>query len=200
MLGVNHMILETSRLIIRPFVRDDLQVIHRILNEAFGDPSRAEYLPEPMLEERRSWLDWQILNEKWFVKKHQPQYGDRAISLKPVGQVIGSIGYVPLLMPFEQIPDLNPSLQPNGYNTTEFGLFWVIDPKHQRQGYATEEAEAMVEYALKQLRVKRIIATTEYANVASQNVMRKIGMRLTHNPLPEPPWLQVVGILENKAT
>jgi ribosomal-protein-alanine N-acetyltransferase len=194
---VNHMILETSRLIIRPFIRDDLLIIHRILNETFGDPSKAEYLPEAALEERRSWLEWQILNDKWFVKKHQPPYGDRAISLKPTGQLIGSIGYVPCLDSFEQIPDLNSSLQPSVYNTTEFGLFWVIDPKHQRQGYATEAAEAMVEYAFKQLRVKRIIATTEHANVVSQNVMRKIGMRLTRNPLPEPPWLQVVGVLEN---
>jgi len=77
-------------------------------------------------------------------------------------------------------------------------LLWVIDPIHQRQGYATEAAQAMVEYAFKQLRVKRIIATTEFANVASQNVMRKIGMRLTRNPLPEPSWLEVVGVLENR--
>jgi hypothetical protein len=27
--------------------------------------------------------------------------------------------------------------------------------------------------------------------------MQKIGMTITHNPLPDPPWLQVVGILEN---
>jgi hypothetical protein len=55
----------------------------------------------------------------------------------------------------------------------------------------------MIEYAFKHLRVKRIIATTEYANVASQGVMRKVGMKLTRNPYQEPPWLQVVGLLEN---
>ncbi|GAB4420284.1 MAG: hypothetical protein Fur0044_17140 [Anaerolineae bacterium] len=27
--------------------------------------------------------------------------------------------------------------------------------------------------------------------------MRKIGMKIARNPLPDPPWLQVVGILEN---
>jgi hypothetical protein len=33
--------------------------------------------------------------------------------------------------------------------------------------------------------------------MASQGVMRKVGMTITRNPLPEPPWLQLVGVLEN---
>jgi hypothetical protein len=28
-------------------------------------------------------------------------------------------------------------------------------------------------------------------------VMRKLGMRIERNPLPEPPWLQIVGVLDN---
>ena len=55
----------------------------------------------------------------------------------------------------------------------------------------------MAEFAFKQLLLKRIIATTEYTNVASQGVMRKIGMRVTRNPLTEPGWLQVVGVLDS---
>ena len=191
------MILETSRLIIRPFIRDDLLVIHRILSQALGDASMAEYLPESALEERRSWLEWHVLSQEWFVKLRQPPYGDRAITLKTSSQVIGSIGYVPCLNPFEQIPELATTPYPTRHYTTELGLFWVIDPKHQRQGYASEAAQAMIEYAFKQLRLKRIIATTEHANVASQGVMRKIGMKLTRNPLHEPRWLQVVGVLDN---
>ena len=107
------------------------------------------------------------------------------------------MGYVPCLNIFDQIPELRETASPSGYNTTEFGLFWVIDPKHQRQGYATEAVQAMIKNAFTQFRLKRIIATTEYANQASQAVMQKVGMKITRNPLPEPPWLQVVGILEN---
>lgn len=191
------MILETSRLTIRPFVRDDLIIIHRILSKTFGDPSKTEYLPEAALDARRSWLEWQVLNQKWFPKLHQPPYGDQAITLKASNQVIGSIGYVPLLMPFEQIPELGPTTQQSEYYTTEFGLFWVIDPEYQKQGYASEAAQRMVEYAFKDLRVKQIIAATQYANLASQNVMKKIGMKLTRNPLPEPTWLQIIGVLKN---
>ena len=44
--------------------------------------------------------------------------------------------------------------------------------------------------------LKRLVATTEYDNFASQAVMTKLGMRLERNPFPEPPWLQLVGILD----
>jgi len=36
---------------------------------------------------------------------------------------------------------------------------------------------------------------TEYDNLASQGVMRRLGMKLEKTPFPDPPWLQVVGIL-----
>jgi hypothetical protein len=28
-------------------------------------------------------------------------------------------------------------------------------------------------------------------------VMRKLGMTIAKNPLPDPPWLQIVGILDH---
>lgn len=126
----------------------------------------------------------------------QAPYGDRAIVLKSSGALIGSVGYDALLMPFDQIPGIGIGT-PSGYYTPEFGMFWTIDTSHQRQGYASEAAQAMIDYAFQRLRLKRIIATTAYSNVGSQGVMKKVGMTLIHNPLPEPPWLQVVGVLEN---
>ena len=170
-------------------------MIHRILDQTFGDSSKVDD-PDSLLE-RRSWLEWSILNQKWLPQLHQPPYGDRAITLKTGGTLIGTTGYVPLLEAFEQIPELRAFTPASRYKTPEAGLFWVIDPLHQRRGYAAEAARAMVEHAFRDLRIKRILATTEYTNLASQGVMRKIGMRIHRNPLPDPPWLQVVGVLEN---
>ena len=96
-------------------------------------------------------------------------------------------------------PRLPSEKSPNAYRVTEMGLFWAIDPDHQHQGYATEAAQALIDFAFQQLRVKRLIATTEYDNAASMGVMRRLGMHLEKNPLPDPPWLQVVGILEHPA-
>ena len=52
----------------------------------------------------------------------------------------------------------------------------------------------MIDYAFGELRLWRILATTQYDNLASQAVMRKLGMTVTRNPLPEPAWMQVVGV------
>lgn len=188
--------IETGRLIIRPFKTDDLHDIHRIKDDAFGNGDAVN--DAGALAARRSWLDWSSLSHEWFAKMHQPPYGDQAIELKATGTLIGAVGYVPCLGPFGQIPELRDRPSPAAYYTTEFGLFWVIDPRCQRRGYATEAARAMIDYAFNELRLHRIIATTEYENVASQGVMQKVGMTLTRNPLPDPSWLQVVGVLENR--
>jgi [ribosomal protein S5]-alanine N-acetyltransferase len=55
----------------------------------------------------------------------------------------------------------------------------------------------LVDFAFEQLRLARIVATTERDNAASQAVMRHLGMRMHENALDEPAWFQVVGILEH---
>ncbi len=188
--------LETTRLLIRPFVMEDLRDVHRLLDIEL----RVDKMET--LVERAQWLQWAVLNYEQLAKLRQPPYGDRAVVFKATGQLIGACGFVPCLNVFEQLPafasgdkagDLTLSLY-----STEFGLFYAISPAYQRKGYATEAAQALVDYAFQHLRLKRIVATTGYDNTASMGVMRKLGMRVEKNPRPEPPWLQVVGVLENK--
>jgi len=191
-------VLQTSRLIIRAFQTSDLHAIHRILDLAFGDGTKID--DEQALNERREWLEWSRLSAEWLPKMFQPPYGDRAIVLKHTAEVIGAVGLVPCFDAFEQIPGLSRGEPPSAYRVAEIGLFWAIDPDQQRQGYATEAAQALIDFAFQQLRVKRIIATTEHNNAASIGVMRKLGMTIAQNPLPDPAWLQVVGILEHPAS
>jgi ribosomal-protein-alanine N-acetyltransferase len=184
-------ILETPRLIIRTFQPDDLHA----LDLAFGDGSKIA--DEEALNERRSWLEWSRLSAEWLPKMFQPPYGDRAVVLKTTSEVIGAVGYVPCFDVFEQIPGVSRGEAPSIYRVTEMGLFWAIDPDQQRQGYATEAAQALIDFAFQSLRVKRLIATTEYDNTASMGVMRRLGMTIAKNPFPDPPWLQAVGILDH---
>lgn len=185
--------LTTPRLQIRPMQPDDVVEMHRILEACFG--ADASLSPEQALAERRSYVQWCGLSQQWFGKLHQPPYGERAVVLRETGALIGAAGLVPCLDRFEQIPALQLTGRDRGYFTPEVGLFWAIDPAHQRKGYAAEAAGALIAFAFEQLRIARIIATTEHDNLASQGVMRKLGMRIERNPLPEPPWLQVVGVL-----
>lgn len=188
-------LIETQRLLIRAFRLEDLTTIHQILEQTFGDGTKL--MDEAALHERAQWLEWSRLNHSWFPRMGQAPYGDRAVVLKSSGALVGSVGYVPLLGPFEQIPGIGAATAMSKTMTPAFGLFWVIDPQVQRQGYATEAGRALVEYAFQTLQLKQILATTEYENIASQTVMRKIGMRLERNPFPEPHWLQVVGMMDN---
>jgi ribosomal-protein-alanine N-acetyltransferase len=188
-------ILETPRLIIRAFQPDDLHAVHRILDLTFGDGSKIA--DEEALNERRSWLEWSRLSAEWLPRMFQPPYGDRAVVLKSSNAVIGAVGLVPCFDVFEQIPGLSRGETPSAYRVAEMGLFWAIDPDHQRQGYGAEAAQALIDFAFQQLRVKRLIATTEYDNAASISVMRKLGMTIAKNPLPDPPSLQVVGLQLN---
>lgn len=177
---------------------DDLQDIHRILDveldEAnFGAESARRF------EERKQWLSWTIASYTELARLYQPPYGERAVVLRSSGQLIGAVGYVPCLAPFEQLPSLRSPHMGDSQcpHTTEFGLYYALSPSFHRQGYATEAARAMIDYAFNTLWLKRIAATTTYDNAASMSVMRKLGMRIERNPFSEPPWFQVVGILDN---
>jgi [ribosomal protein S5]-alanine N-acetyltransferase len=192
-------ILTTGRLMMRPFMMEDLEEVYQLLDVELNAVELGTDRMENMAE-RAEWLQWAILNPTQLARLHQPPYGDRAIVLRSSGKLIGACGYVPCLNFFEQIPGMtSQSIPPSGsHNSTEFGLFYAISPAYQRQGFAFEAAQALVDYAFQHLRLKRIIAETDYNNLGSMGVMRKLGMRIEKNPYSEPPWLQVVGVLENQ--
>jgi RimJ/RimL family protein N-acetyltransferase len=188
--------LETERLLIRPFGMDDLETIYQILDVELSEADFGTEGPQARTERER-WLQWTILNYEELARMYQPPYGDRAVVLKSRGQLIGACGYVPCLAPFAQLPALQSAdQQPTQLNSTEFGLFYAFAPAVHRQGYATEAAQALIRYGFDQLQLKRIVATTTYDNAGSIGVMRRLGMQIERNPYPDPPWMQVVGILE----
>ena len=192
--------LETPRLLIRPFAPDDLDAVHRILDVESGavDPHNAEGLAA-VKAARHEWLAWSVLNYSALARLHQPPYGDRAVVLRATDEVIGACGFAPVMLPFGQLPAWRTAATPPDQparNTHEMGLYWEISPRHQRQGYATEAGAALIRYAFTTLNLQRIVATTDYDNAASIGVMRKLGMTILRNPLPTPPYMQIVGVLE----
>lgn len=181
--------LYTERLHIRNMTLDDLDVIHQIMNEGFG---------ESPLDARRAWLEWSVRNYAALAYLGQPPYGERAVTLKSTGEIIGIVGFVPSLVP-DTLPFYTEVLKqtPTGLAQTEMGLFWATGAAHRGKGCAVEAARAMIDYAFDRLWLTRIVATTEYDNLNSQKVMHKLGMTVYHNPYQEPFWSQIVGFLQN---
>ena len=188
--------LETARLLVRPFRLADLHPVHRLLDV---DLAAVEFGSEGAgtLRQRRAWLRWSVLNEAQLARLYQPPYGDRAIVLKGTNELIGACGFVPSFGPFGQLPTLAVAGPAARLHTPELGLFYAVSPAFQRQGYAVEAVRALVGYAFDHLQLRRIVATTTYDNAASIRVMEKVGMRIDRNAYPDPPWLQVVGILDH---
>jgi [ribosomal protein S5]-alanine N-acetyltransferase len=184
-------ILETERLLVRPFQPEDLAACHSLLNrEAWHYDRRAGWT--------EAYIDWSIKNYEWLAEFRQPPYGDRAVVLKSTGEFVGSTGFVPSWGPFDRLPSFGGNKHETRFRP-EFGLYWATRTAHLRQGYASEAARALVNYAFTSMNIARIIATTEYSNVASQAVMRSLGMSIERNPLADPTWFQVVGVLQNTA-
>ena len=157
--------LETERLRIRDFEAEDLETYHRLYAEAF-DSTRP-------LEGTRDWLDWTVRNYAELAKLYQPPYGDYAITLKDKGLVIGVVGLVPALIPWNTLLDEQP---PDYWATSpEFGLFWAVFEAYQGQGYATEAGRAVIEHVFDSMHARQIVATTEHENAASQRVMTQAG-------------------------
>ncbi|PZS03748.1 MAG: GNAT family N-acetyltransferase [Chloroflexi bacterium] len=186
--------LRTERLLIRPFVMEDLESVHRVLSNAWGVSSHKQ---EDNLPARERWLRWTVANYGELAALTQPPYGDRAVVLMEDGRLIGSVGLVPAMGPFGQLAGF-PVNQGSHYRFPEVGLYWALDPEAQTRGFATEAARALIEFAFGELNLGRIVATTEYTNAASIAVMRKLKMRVLRNPEPTPAWFQIVGLLERE--
>ena len=180
--------LETERCAIRPFAMGDLEACDRLFRAVWGAPARRE------------WLEWASRNDKELAELYQPPYGDRALTLKATGEIIGSVGFAPAFGPFGLLPGFgeDPGSPSARRNVPEFGLFWMLAPEHRGRGYATEAGRALIAHAFGALDLRRIVATTEHENQASVAVMRRLGMRIERNPRTEPAWFQVVGVLENE--
>jgi len=56
-------------------------------------------------------------------------------------------------------------------------LGFVVLPRHQRNGYATEAARALLRWAFEDVGFHRVFGRAEPRNAASCRVMEKLGMR-----------------------
>jgi RimJ/RimL family protein N-acetyltransferase len=178
--------LETPRLVIRPFTPADLDDVYRIIDcDCFGRRSLDD---EAAKRRRREWLEWNLLAYEQQAPLDHPPYGERAVTLKSDGRLIGVCGLVPSFGPFRRLLDGDETCD---LNSPEMGLFYAIASQHRSMGYASEAASAVLGFAFETLRVRRIVATTEAQNQSSIGVMRRLGMAIHRNA--EPGWPQVVG-------
>jgi RimJ/RimL family protein N-acetyltransferase len=182
--------LETERLLIRPFADGDVPGLLVVLEITEADAQAAA----------ERYVRHGALNAVVLAELGQPPYGDRAAVDRATGELVGITGLVPAYGPFDQLRPAGGWLMPApgaSLHRPEVGLYYHVRSDLRGRGYATEAARALVDFAFGPMRLLRIVATTERDNLASQAVMRHLGMGMHENSRAEPDWFQVVGILDN---
>jgi ribosomal-protein-alanine N-acetyltransferase len=178
-------VLTTDRLEIRRLVPDDLANCQELFEAIGWDDSRQDRA------NRAAWLGWTVASYDAHENLYQPPLGERAVVARSDGRFLGLVGYVPSFEPFARLPSWGGIV--NAGRTMELGLFWVLHPSAQRQGFATEAAGRLIDHSFQAMAVGRIVATTTHDNLASVAVMRRLGMAIDHYDQPHP-GLQVVGL------
>lgn len=146
-------IIETDRLILRTWQKDDVAEYYRI-NQ---DPKVIEYLPGSLSMEQVSEF-METMNQQWEKNKFTLWAAEEKTSRK----LIGFIGLS--VLPLENL---------FGYSV-EIG--WRLDSEYWGKGYATEGAIAARDYGFRECSLDEIVAITVPENKRSQRVMEKIGM------------------------
>lgn len=153
--------LETTRLILRGWEPEDADFAFDLysrweVQRFIGNPPQVMTARSQAVERIGTWRDMD-----------HPVHAVWATEVKATGQLAGA-----LLL--KSIPATGSSapLQPSG--DTEIG--WHFHPDYWGHGYASEAAAAVLDYAFKS-GLDKVVAVTAPANLASQNVCRRIGMR-----------------------
>ncbi|MFZ2486302.1 MAG: GNAT family N-acetyltransferase [Candidatus Rickettsiella isopodorum] len=150
-------ILKTKRLILRTWKEQDLDPMLAV-NQ---DPLVCEFLPKIGNRVATKTLIRRFMN-------HYKKYGFTAyaIELKSNDEFIGFVGL--LVTSFE------------AHFTPAVEIAWRLDSKCWGQGYATEAAKAIIDFAFTTLKLEEVVSFTVENNIRSRRVMEKIGMH--HNP------------------
>jgi ribosomal-protein-alanine N-acetyltransferase len=146
--------LETPRLILRPMRASDLDALYLIFTDpkvmaSFGVESFA-------LEQMQRWLQRNLDHQDHFG------YGLFSVILKTDGTLIGDCGLENMEIDGQVVAEL-------GYDFRS--PYW-------NQGFATEAALAVRDYAFGVLRLPQLISLIRVGNFASKRVAEKVGMQL----------------------
>ena len=148
--------IETERLILRPFNEGDAADV-------------LEYLREPAVNCFACMKLNSLDQAKAEMKKrcNETEYYF-AITLKTTGKVVGEI---------EAYPEGDDQTEGEKRQQDTFSPCWMLNKEYQGKGYAYEAAYAFFDYLFREKGARRIYAYTEDYNTASQHLCEKLGMR-----------------------
>jgi ribosomal-protein-alanine N-acetyltransferase len=176
--------LETERLRLRHLEAGHIEPIHRAI---YGDPEVCRYFcgETRSIERTRAWFGYRSYQSR------DEEFGLLAVVLKGGGEVIGLCGlqaYVGHWLRLESEPGRSD-------NPLEVELTYAFGRAYWGQGYAAEACRPMIDYAFRDLRLRRLVTGCHPDNDRASRLQDRLGMRKERNLHPDwPGW---VGILDN---
>jgi RimJ/RimL family protein N-acetyltransferase len=149
-------ILSTERLLLRPMNSDDLDDLCRL----YADPEVMRYLGAGRPLNPRQAAD---RLERALAHWQKYGFGMWTVCARIDGRFLGRCGYGNL----HDYPDME--------------LAWSLHRFAWGQGYGTEVARAVIQHAFDVTKVPRLLAVARPGNIASLNLMRKLGMTYQRN-------------------
>lgn len=150
-------IIETDRLLLRPWQAEDLPT----LIEINKDPRVMEHFLSTR-DAAESTSNFQLMQQHF----DEHGFGLNAAVIKSTQECIGFVGLAKIAAPYPMAP------------CVEIG--WRLNYNHWDKGYATEGAKAALADGFTRLNLAEIVAFTIPLNTRSRRVMEKLGMN--HDP------------------
>lgn len=145
-------IIETERLILREFVREDYKAVY----EFNSNKELHKYTGDEIVNslERAK----EIIEQIWLNDYEKYGYGRYAAIYKPENKIIGFAG-------LKYLPEIG---------ETDIGYRFL--PEYWGMGIASEIAKPLIAYGFNHLQLKRILGFAMPDNIGSWKVLEKIGL------------------------
>ena len=159
--------ITTDRLILRPYVEDDLEPLY----ETLRNPEVVRYLywdikdrdEAAKMLERRTTCDAIRAEGDWLVL---------AVVLKETGALVGDV-----VLKWESAE----------HRTGEIGF--VFNPAYHGKGYAYEASRVLLRLGFDEMKLHRIVGRCDARNISSARLLERLGMRREAH-LVENEWVK----------
>ena len=151
------MVIETERLLLRPFLESDAADVFEYLAEPMVNCLTSMKLDS--LEEARAEMKKRVGETEYYF----------AVVLKNTGKVICEINGFP--------EHAEPHDQNEDSPLDTFSPCWMLNRAYHGKGYAYEAVHAFFDYLFREKDARRIYTYTEDYNISCQYLCEKLGMR-----------------------
>ncbi|MCK7623450.1 GNAT family N-acetyltransferase [Streptomyces sp. RS10V-4] len=147
--------IRTPRLLLRRWYDDDLVPMADIN----ADPRAMRWVGDGSVRDLDQTAE---AIERWEEEWDEEGFGLFAVELLASGELAGFTGL--------SVPGFLPEAG------AAVAISWRLGPQFWGQGYASEAAQATLEFALQDRGLDRVISISRVGDTASENVIRKLGM------------------------